>query len=84
MLNQEHITNETITLVAFGGSESRSKISSRPVRSICDSPVGELGQPIPCSPSYDLFGPFQAGTGPPLELLRRRALLGEMDRRNYW
>ncbi len=40
MLNQEHIANETIALVAFGGCESRSKTSTRPVRSICDSPVG--------------------------------------------
>jgi|GEM_PF-3048614 len=33
MLNQEHIVNETIALVAFGGCESRSKTSLRPVRS---------------------------------------------------
>ncbi len=38
-LNQEHIVNETIALVALGGCESRSKTSTRPVRSICDSPA---------------------------------------------
>jgi hypothetical protein len=46
MLNQEHIVNETIVLVAFGGYESRSKTSMRPVRSICDSPAfRSVGRP---------------------------------------
>ncbi len=43
MLNQEHIVNETIALVAFGGYESRSKTSMRPVRFICDSPAPVVG-----------------------------------------
>ena len=42
-LNREHMMNETIALVVFGGHESRSKTPTRPVRSKCDSPEGSDG-----------------------------------------